>query len=157
MESKKPGNVTEFVKTTAIVGGVGAVSVTATNMLLDGTSLTDVSKAFVQTLGHLVLGAAVGRVAPRIGAGIAIGGIVGGAAKLEREVRVRAYIRSLVTPQRAQTTANSTNANSQSNSANSSSTSSSSSTETAAQQMTAGTASAGWAEAYDGSPRYVGR
>jgi hypothetical protein len=156
MESKKPSNVTEFVKTTAIVGGVGAVSVTATNMLLDGTSLTDVSKAFVQTLGHLVLGAAVGRVAPRIGAGIAIGGIVGGAAKIEREVRVRAYIRSLVTPQRAQTTANGANASNNSNSSASSS-SSSTSTETATQQMTAGTASAGWAEVYDGSPRYVGR
>ena len=150
MESKKPSNVTEFVKTTAIVGGVGAVSVTATNMLLDGTSLTDVSKAFVQTLGHVVLGAAVGRVAPRIGAGIAIGGIVGGAAKIEREVRVRAYIRSLVTPQRAQTNATAaTTANTQSTQ--------STTTQTATQQMNAGTAGAGFAEAYDGSPRYVGR
>ena len=150
MESKKPSNVAEFVKTTAIVGGVGAVSVTATNMLLDGTSLTDVSKAFVQTLGHVVLGAAVGRVAPRIGAGIAIGGIVGGAAKLEREVRVRAYIRSLVTPQRAQTNATAaTTANTQSTQ--------STTTQTATQQMNAGTAGAGFAEAYDGSPRYVGR
>lgn len=106
MESKKPSEtLPEFVKTTAIVGGVGAVSVTATNMLLDGTSLTDVSKAFVQTLGHVVWRGRGVRVAPRIGAGIAIGGIVGGAAKLEREVRVRAYIRSLVTPQRAQTNA----------------------------------------------------
>jgi hypothetical protein len=139
MESKKPSNVAEFVKTTAIVGGVGAVSVTATNMLLDGTSLTDVSKAFVQTLGHVVLGAAVGRVAPRIGAGIAIGGIVGGAAKLEREVRVRAYIRSLVTPQRAQTNATA------------------STTQTATQQMNAGTASAGYAEVWDASPRYATR
>jgi hypothetical protein len=155
MEPKKPGNVTEFVKTTAIVGGVGAVSVTATNMLLDGTSLTDVSKAFVQTLGHLVLGAAVGRVAPRIGAGIAIGGIVGGAAKLEREVRVRAYIRSLVTPQRAQTAANS-NAASTSNSTSNNS-SSSTNTQSTTQELNASTASAGWAEAYDGSPRYVGR
>jgi hypothetical protein len=150
MESKKPSNVAEFVKTTAIVGGVGAVSVTATNMLLDGTSLTDVSKAFVQTLGHVVLGAAVGRVAPRIGAGIAIGGIVGGAAKIEREVRVRAYIRSLVTPQRAQTNATAaTTANTQSTQ--------STTTQTATQQMNAGTAGAGFAEAYDGSPRYVGR
>lgn len=147
MESKKPSNVAEFVKTTAIVGGVGAVSVTATNMLLDGTSLTDVSKAFVQTLGHVVLGAAVGRVAPRIGAGIAIGGIVGGAAKIEREVRVRAYIRSLVTPQRAQTNAT----------AASTASTQSTTTQTATQQMNAGTAGAGFAEAYDGSPRYVGR
>ena len=157
MESKKPGNVTEFVKTTAIVGGVGAVSVTATNMLLDGTSLTDVSKAFVQTLGHLVLGAAVGRVAPRIGAGIAIGGIVGGAAKIEREVRVRAYIRSLVTPQRAQTAANSNAANASNSSSSSSSTTNTQSTQSTTQELNAGTASAGWAEAYDGSPRYVGR
>jgi hypothetical protein len=149
MESKKPSNVTEFVKTTAIVGGVGAVSVTATNMLLDGTSLTDVSKAFVQTLGHVVLGAAVGRVAPRIGAGIAIGGIVGGAAKLEREVRVRAYIRSLVTPQRAQTNATAATSTQSTQSTNT--------TQTATQQMNAGTAGAGFAEAYDGSPRYVGR
>lgn len=148
MESKKPSNVAEFVKTTAIVGGVGAVSVTATNMLLDGTSLTDVSKAFVQTLGHVVLGAAVGRVAPRIGAGIAIGGIVGGAAKLEREVRVRAYIRSLVTPQRAQT--NATAASTQS-------TQSTNTTQTATQQMNAGTAGAGYAEAWDASPRYAAR
>ncbi len=148
MESKKPSNVAEFVKTTAIVGGVGAVSVTATNMLLDGTSLTDVSKAFVQTLGHVVLGAAVGRVAPRIGAGIAIGGIVGGAAKLEREVRVRAYIRSLVTPQRAQT--NATAATTQS-------TQSTNTTQTATQQMNAGTAGAGYAEAWDASPRYAAR
>ena len=147
MESKKPSNVAEFVKTTAIVGGVGAVSVTATNMLLDGTSLTDVSKAFVQTLGHVVLGAAVGRVAPRIGAGIAIGGIVGGAAKLEREVRVRAYIRSLVTPQRAQT--NATAATTQSTNT--------STTQTATQQMNAGTAGAGYAEAWDASPRYAAR
>jgi hypothetical protein len=150
MESKKPSNVAEFVKTTAIVGGVGAVSVTATNMLLDGTSLTDVSKAFVQTLGHVVLGAAVGRVAPRIGAGIAIGGIVGGAAKLEREVRVRAYIRSLVTPQRAQT--NATAATTQSTQSTNTST-----TQTATQQMNAGTAGAGYAEAWDASPRYAAR
>lgn len=151
MESKKPSNVAEFVKTTAIVGGVGAVSVTATNMLLDGTSLTDVSKAFVQTLGHVVLGAAVGRVAPRIGAGIAIGGIVGGAAKLEREVRVRAYIRSLVTPQRAQTNATAAT-NTQSTQSTNTST-----TQTATQQMNAGTAGAGYAEAWDASPRYATR
>jgi hypothetical protein len=153
MESKKPSNVAEFVKTTAIVGGVGAVSVTATNMLLDGTSLTDVSKAFVQTLGHVVLGAAVGRVAPRIGAGIAIGGIVGGAAKLEREVRVRAYIRSLVTPQRAQT--NATAATTQSTQSTQST--NTSTTQTATQQMNAGTAGAGYAEAWDASPRYAAR
>jgi hypothetical protein len=146
MESNKSGNITEFVKTTAIVGGVGAASVIATNMLLEGTSLTDVSKAFAQAIGHLVLGAAVGRVAPRIGAGIAIGGIVGGAAKIEREVRVRAYIRSLVTPQRAQTAANSNAANASSSSTN---------TQSTTQELNAGTASAGWAEAYDASPRYV--
>jgi hypothetical protein len=147
MESKKSGNVTEFVSTTALVGGVGAISVIATNMLLEETSLTDVSKAFVQTLGHLVLGAAVGRVAPRVGAGIAIGGVVGGAAKLEREVRVRAYIRSLVTPQRAQTVANS-------NASNASSRSPSNASTTQELPATA-TASAGWAETYDASPQYL--
>ncbi|MDP3273874.1 MAG: hypothetical protein Q8Q09_01675 [Deltaproteobacteria bacterium] len=132
-----PSNIAEFLKTTAIVGGTGAVAVVGTNYLLDGTSLTDVSKAFVQTSVHLVLGAMIGRVAPRLGAGVAIGGIVGGAAKLEREVRVRSYIRSLTEPRRMQATAP---------------------TQAAPPQVGTGQTTAAAGSAYaDVSPLYVGR
>jgi|LNFM01.1.fsa_nt_gb hypothetical protein len=136
---KRAQNIGTFLATAGIVGGVGAVTVVTTNWLLNKTSLTDVSKAFAQTTSHLVLGTAVGMLgAPRVGAGIAAGGIIGGAAKLEQEVRVRAYIRSLVEPRRAQAGTQQTPAQNQ------------------AAQVGAGTQPAGRAYA-DESAEYVGR
>ena len=93
----------QVVKDISVVAGVGALSAFASNFALRGASLSDEGKGTIQAIGHTLLGGALALGAgwPRIGAGIVVGGVVSGAAKIELGVRTKMYLRQLAQPQSA--------------------------------------------------------